>query len=132
MLLKLPSHQLSQVPWLMIPSDNINETHCRFFSILENKMYNLEIPELRGKLLRGSSYGLVLMVDEPLELNLINPLNRAQIQLQPIDTFPDVLEYRPNVPGEEHLIFRVRSHQCEPPKIEITSPEYLRYIFLRN
>ena len=27
MLLKLPSHQLSQVPWLMIPSDNINETH---------------------------------------------------------------------------------------------------------
>ena len=59
MLLKLPSHQLSQVPWLMIPSDNINETHCRFFSILENKMYSLEIPELRwryyfpwGKILR--------------------------------------------------------------------------------
>lgn len=49
MLLKLPSHQLSQVPWLMIPSDNINETHCRFFSILENKMYSLEIPELRWR-----------------------------------------------------------------------------------
>ena len=95
-------------------------------------MYNLEIPELRGKLLRGSSHGWVLMVDGSPELNLINPLTRAQIQLPPIDTFPNVLEYRPNVPGEEYLIFRVRSHQCEPLKIEITSPEYVRYIFIRN
>nr|POE88857.1 putative f-box protein [Quercus suber] len=47
------------------------------------------------------------MVDGSPELNLINPLTRAQIQLPPIDTFPDVLEYRPNVPGEEYLIFRV-------------------------
>ncbi|KAK7833520.1 putative f-box protein [Quercus suber] len=31
---------------------------------------------------------------------------RAQIQLPPIDTFPDVLQYRPNVLGEEYLIFR--------------------------
>lgn len=44
-------------------------------------MYNLEISELRGKLLQGSSYGWVLMVDGSQELNLINPLTRAQIQL---------------------------------------------------
>lgn len=60
MLPKVPNHQLSQVPWLMIP--NASETCCRFLSILENKIYNLEIPELRGKLLRGCSYGWILIV----------------------------------------------------------------------
>ncbi|KAK7833791.1 f-box/kelch-repeat protein [Quercus suber] len=88
MLPKAPNHQLSQVPWLMIP--NVSETCCRFFSILENKKYNLEIPELRGKLLRGCSYGWILMVNGSPELTLINPLTRAQIQLPPIDTFPDI------------------------------------------
>ena len=59
-------------------------------------MYKLELPKVQGKLLRGSSCGWVLMIDGYPELNLINPLTRAQIQLPPIDTFPDVLEHLKN------------------------------------
>ncbi|KAE8021878.1 hypothetical protein FH972_007728 [Carpinus fangiana] len=46
MLPKMPNHQLSQVPWLMLPHDNGREnTRFSFLNPLENKMYNLDIPE---------------------------------------------------------------------------------------
>ena len=126
MLPKVPNHQLSQVTWLMIP--NTSKTCRRFFSIFKNKIYNLEIPELRGKLLRGSSYGWILMVDGSPEQTLINPLTRAQIQIPPIDTFLNVLKYRPNMSGKEYLIFRVRSHQPSPTKLKKFKTASIKYI----
>ena len=133
LLPKLPNHQLSQVPWLMIPPANdASETHCKFFSILENKMYKLELPKVQGKLLRGSSCGWALMIDGYPELNLINPLTRAQIQLPPIDTFPDVLGYRPYMADEEYLILRVRPNLPKPAKVQVESIAYVRDVFIHK
>ncbi|KAL0004705.1 hypothetical protein SO802_012266 [Lithocarpus litseifolius] len=133
LLPKLPNHQLSQVPLLMIPPANdASETHCKFFSMLENKMYKLELPKVLGKLLRGSSYGWVLMMDGHAELNLINPLTRAQIQLPPIDTFPDVLGYRPYMADQEYLILRVRPNLPKPAKVQVESIAYVRDVFIHK
>jgi hypothetical protein len=105
MLPNMPDHQLSQIPWLMLPHDNGREnTRFSFLNPLENKMYNLDIPELKGMLLRGSSYGWILAVDGYPKLSLINPFTRAQIQLPPLDTFPGILRFDPNKLNEEYLI----------------------------
>lgn len=105
MLPKTPNHQLSQVPWLMLPHHNVSKTRFTFLNPLENKiMCSFDIPELKGKLMKGSSYGWILAVDEYPELCLINSFTRAQIQLPPLDTFSDILRFDPNVPNEEYLI----------------------------
>jgi hypothetical protein len=86
MLPKMPNHQLSQVPWLMLPHDNVSEnTRFSFLNPLENKMYNLDIPEVKGMLLCGSSYGWILAVDGYPKLCLINPFT-FEIQLPTLDS----------------------------------------------
>ncbi|KAK7840481.1 hypothetical protein CFP56_016667 [Quercus suber] len=47
------------------PANDASETHCKFFSILENKLYKLELPKVQGKLLRGSSYGWLVLSSNP-------------------------------------------------------------------
>jgi hypothetical protein len=94
MLPKMPNHQLSQVPWLMLPHDNVGEnTRFSFLNPLENKMYNLDIPEVKGKLLRGSFYGWILATDGYPKLCIIDLFTRAQIQLPPLDNFCRCFEF---------------------------------------
>ena len=72
------------------------------------------------------------MIDGYPELNLINPLTRAQIQLPPIDTFPDVLGYRPYRADEEYLILRVRPNLPKPAKVQVESIAYVRDVFINK
>ncbi|XP_059462084.1 putative F-box protein At5g55150 [Corylus avellana] len=132
MLPKMPNHQFSQVPWLMLPHDNVSEnTRFNFLNPLENKMYNLDIPEVKGMLLRGSSYGWILAVDGYPKLCLINPFTRAQIQLPPLDTFPDVLSFDPNMPNKEYLINKERSY-LRSQKTHSRGVAYFRKVFVNK
>jgi len=131
MLPNTPNHQLSQVLWLVLPHDNVSKTRFSFLNPLENKMYNFDIPEVKGMLLRGSSYGWILAVDGYPELCLINPFSRAQIQLPPIDTFPDVLRFDPNVPNKEYLISGKRSY-LHNQKTHARGVAYFRNVFVRK
>jgi hypothetical protein len=130
MLPKTPNHQLSQVPWLMLPRENVSETRISFLNPLENKKYSLDIPELRGKLFRGSSHGWILAVDGHPELFLINPFTRAQIQLPPLDTFPNVLRYDPDDEDEEYLIVRERTQSIYSQSVDYFRKAYLHKVVL--
>ncbi|KAG6701832.1 hypothetical protein I3842_07G005300 [Carya illinoinensis] len=133
MLPKTPSHQLSQVPWLMLPCNNDLSGKCRnFFSPSENRMYNFDIPKIQGKLLQGSSHGWLFAHDGFPELYLINTFTKAQIRLPPLDTFPDVLWYRPDMIDEEYLIFRERLYLSKPPIVKSASIAYFRRAFIRK
>ncbi|GLT70670.1 hypothetical protein SLA2020_427320 [Shorea laevis] len=42
---KSPTHPFKQTPWLMQPFDDETETRLSFYSILDDKLYHLELPE---------------------------------------------------------------------------------------
>jgi hypothetical protein len=94
-------------------------------------MYNLDIPEVKGMLLRGSSYGWILATDGYPKLCLINPFTRAQIQLPPLDTFPDVLSFDPNMPDREYLIYKERSY-LHSQKTHTRGVTYFRKVFVNK
>ncbi|KAL5719317.1 hypothetical protein ACHQM5_012112 [Ranunculus cassubicifolius] len=92
------------IPCLILP---FNETHCDFFSLFagkEGENCNLELPEVQTQLCKGSSHGWLITVGKTPAIHLINPLRSTRMQLPPIDTFPDVLEYNPERVDEEYLI----------------------------
>jgi hypothetical protein len=68
-------------------------TRFSFLNPLENKMYNLDIPEVKGMLLHGSLYGWILATDGYPKLCLIDLFTRAQIQLPPLDNFCRCFEF---------------------------------------
>ncbi|KAJ4794500.1 F-box family protein [Rhynchospora pubera] len=79
-------HPPRQLPWLVLGEDDA--THkSKFFSLEENKTYLIEIPELQGQRLCGSSYGWLFTLDIELNFRLLNPLTRKQYDLPPLPPY---------------------------------------------
>ncbi|GLT39333.1 hypothetical protein SLA2020_135310 [Shorea laevis] len=102
---KRPTHLLNQIPWLMLPFDDETQTHRSFYSISDHKVYHWDLSETRGKgkWIRGSSHGWLVIVESPA-LYLFNPLTKVQIALPPIYTFPDIGWYSSYDTGREYAI----------------------------
>ncbi|GLU19706.1 hypothetical protein SLE2022_359400 [Rubroshorea leprosula] len=107
---KRPTHLFKQIPWLMLPFDDKTQTHClsfyhSFYSILDDKVYHLDLSETRGKekWIRGSSHGWLVIAESPA-LYLFNPLTKVQIALPPIYTFPDIRWYSSYNTGGEYAV----------------------------
>lgn len=103
--------QLVHHPWLMLPYFYDTESSsCDYFSrgvysILEKKTIHggLGLPEIYGKRCVGSSHGWLAMVEDTSPaIFLINPLTRRRIELPPVTSFPDILDYREDKVGEEY------------------------------
>ncbi|KAJ3708338.1 hypothetical protein LUZ61_012043 [Rhynchospora tenuis] len=78
-----------QLPWLVLEDDK--ETRNRkFYSLSEAKHYSLDIPELHGRYICGSSHGWLFAVDLKITGILINPFTRECYELPP---FPGYNEY---------------------------------------
>ena len=108
---KLPNHQVKQLPWLMHPLDNNTEASHGLFNPIDEKIYEIYLPEARGKMFKGSSFGWIVTVEDihsisPTDMYLINPLTRAQIKLPQITEFADVVQYRPDEVDEEFTVRR--------------------------
>ncbi|KAF5184680.1 F-box protein skip23 [Thalictrum thalictroides] len=106
-----PRHLFSRLPCLMFPCDDNredNHDHHEFFSMFMGsggKVYNIELPHTAyNKLCRGFSQGWLITVEKGPSIDLINPLTKAHMQLPPIYTFPNVLEYQPERVGKEFLV----------------------------
>ncbi|KAJ7944141.1 F-box protein [Quillaja saponaria] len=98
------SKKLSQLPWLVLPFDDGNDTLRPLYNLIEKKVYHLELPETRNKLFRGSCFGWLVMVERGPTLQLFNPFTRAKIDLPPITTFPDIRAYQADRRGDEYTL----------------------------
>ncbi|KAJ3680724.1 hypothetical protein LUZ60_017002 [Juncus effusus] len=69
-----------QLPWLVL--DENKETKKRnFFNITEKRHYSIDIPELYGQYICGSSYGWLFTVDKRINIRLLNPFTRECFEL---------------------------------------------------
>ncbi|KAH7663098.1 F-box domain-containing protein [Dioscorea alata] len=73
-------HSELQLPLLMLPFDQTTNT-CNFFNIRDCEMLSLHLPELHNRYCCSSSHGWLITVDENLDIYLLNPLTRSQVQL---------------------------------------------------
>ncbi|XP_078148533.1 F-box/kelch-repeat protein At1g57790-like [Carex rostrata] len=77
-----------QLPWLILGEDQ--ETKKRkFYSLSEDRHYSIDIPELYGRYIAGSSHGWLFAIDIKITGILINPFTREFHQLPPFPSFCD-------------------------------------------
>lgn len=83
---KQKRHPPRKLPWLVMGEDDA--THKRkFYSIDEKKHYLIDIPELRGQRLCGSSYGWLFTLDIELNFRLLNPFTKKCYDLPPLPPY---------------------------------------------
>ncbi|KAJ3688286.1 hypothetical protein LUZ61_017450 [Rhynchospora tenuis] len=75
-----------QLPWLVVEEEK--ETRKRkFYSLSDAKHYSIEIPELHGRYICGSSHGWLFAVDIKITGILINPFTREYFELPPFPSY---------------------------------------------
>ncbi|XP_078169079.1 F-box/kelch-repeat protein At1g57790-like [Carex rostrata] len=76
----------TQLPWLVLGEDP--ETRKRkFYSLSEEKHYSIDIPELCGRYIGGSSHGWLFAIDIKITGILINPFTREFHELPQFPPF---------------------------------------------
>jgi hypothetical protein len=60
-----------------------------FYSLTRSKIYQLELPEAKRKVCYSSLGWLITLSQQDLTLNLLNPINHAQIKLPNLKKFKD-------------------------------------------
>ncbi|XP_078150807.1 putative F-box protein At4g22170 [Carex rostrata] len=73
-----------QLPWLVLGEDIITKKHI-FFNLFDDKKYYIDIPELSGQFVCGSSFGWLFSVDDTLNIRMLNPFTRKSYNLPPLD-----------------------------------------------
>ncbi|XP_021279699.1 uncharacterized protein LOC110413256 [Herrania umbratica] len=71
---------------LMLAQKEDNDKHC-FYKISAEIFIELELPEIRGRKCWGSPFGWLITCGLDLEIQLFNPLSRANLALPPLNTF---------------------------------------------
>ncbi|KAJ8747287.1 hypothetical protein K2173_014524 [Erythroxylum novogranatense] len=108
---EIPNH--NEIPWLVVPNYKSNTVSSSYglLNLLNNKVYNIDLEEAKGKLFKGSSHGWLVVVDRiSTTINLINPITKAQVQLPPRHKFPDVIRYQPGE-DEDLTYWDFRGHK---------------------
>ncbi|PIA51768.1 hypothetical protein AQUCO_01100561v1 [Aquilegia coerulea] len=89
-----PDHK-DLLPWLIVPLEkgigNVWKSYLGFFSILDGKVYMLDIPEMEDRRICGSSNGWLVTVHENSDVQLLHPCSREIIDLPPLLDFWAVL-----------------------------------------
>ncbi|OVA08883.1 F-box domain [Macleaya cordata] len=99
-----PHHLPCQLPWLMLRPGPQSGSRRGFFSISENKLRRLYLPEPHGSHCCGSSQGWLVIVEQGPTILLLNPLTCIQFQLPSLTTFPNVLDFNIRKVGKEFLL----------------------------
>ncbi|XP_010266939.1 PREDICTED: F-box protein SKIP23-like [Nelumbo nucifera] len=129
---KRPDHLPCQLPWLMLPNTRNNDTCRGFFSLSDDKIHWLELPEAsRRRRCCGSSQGWLVVVEESPVIRLLNPLTRAQIQLPPLTTFPNVLGFDVYRIGKEYTL-QTSSGDCYSRNLKEMRDSFLKKVILSS
>ncbi|XLR66950.1 hypothetical protein HN51_009531 [Arachis hypogaea] len=120
--LKLPEIS-SKILWLLVPESFSNyfseddeggyhlmqriadEVRLDIQSLDEAKIHHLNLPEMQNKLIRGS-FGEWLIVLDIYQgsMCMLNAFTKVRLDLPPISTFPDIIDYNPNNYGLEYTV----------------------------
>ncbi|XXG65635.1 hypothetical protein AAC387_Pa05g3286 [Persea americana] len=102
-----------ELPWLMMTSDPNSkyegEEEVRsFFSLSENRIYSIKIPEMRDWICCGSfnNGGWLLIINRNLQIRLFHPWRKVQLQLPHYSTIHPVGFIRPYPPGFQYTAIR--------------------------
>ncbi|CAL9133294.1 unnamed protein product [Musa acuminata var. zebrina] len=88
-----------QSPWLAFCGSGGNKGSAsddpfaaHFFSLSEQKVYTIPLPgpPIRYRLFVGSSHGWLITIDKQLKIQLLNPINGAQINIPSILTYDHI------------------------------------------
>ncbi|CAM0948654.1 unnamed protein product [Alopecurus aequalis] len=88
----LSNHKQPQTPCLLYTSESAGENVACLYSLVEKRVYRLNLPEppIRSRHIIGSSLGLLVTVDERPEMHLVNPITGQQTALPSVLTFDQV------------------------------------------
>lgn len=88
----------------------------KFYDLSTNEVFQVPLPEARGRKILGSAHGWLITVDEDGQFNVLNPLNRMQIALPPQSSFQSVKERPPKLtPQEVRDMFPLRATLAPDP-----------------
>ncbi|KAJ6336383.1 hypothetical protein OIU76_006569 [Salix suchowensis] len=101
-----PNHLPPQLPWLLLPQSQSNQSSYRaFFNLSTYKFHSLNLPEAsHHKKHCGSSHGWLIILDDSPSILVINPLTRRKIHLPAISSFPNVVSFDYANVGREYLL----------------------------
>ncbi|QHO05861.1 hypothetical protein HN51_064837 [Arachis hypogaea] len=152
---KIPNE--NKIPWLLLPdetvknhSDEDKEIHHLMqlgvaddetldtCALEEKNIYHIMLPEMQSydKLIRGSCHGWLIVVSiSDGTIQMLNPFTNRRLDLPPISTLPDVIDYQPDNHGNEYTLLdyddvtmteeRDEVHRLHVVKVIInSSPEY--------
>ncbi|KAJ3671417.1 hypothetical protein LUZ60_007496 [Juncus effusus] len=75
-----------QLPWLVLGEDPTTKKR-NFFNLSEQRHYSIDIPELYGQYVCGSSFGWLVTVDSRINGRLLNPFSREYYELPPFPPY---------------------------------------------
>ncbi|XP_057717660.1 uncharacterized protein LOC130932215 [Arachis stenosperma] len=123
--LKLPEIS-SEILWLLMPEESssthiyedeeiyhlmqlpiANEVPLDIQSLYEDEIHHLKLPEMQNKFIRGSFGGWLIVQDiyQQGSMYMLNAFTKVvHLDLPPISTFPDIIDYNPNNYGLEYTI----------------------------
>ncbi|KAF9589059.1 hypothetical protein IFM89_018321 [Coptis chinensis] len=79
-------------PWLMLAKrDNDRDESVRsFYSHSSKRIFNIQLPHIKGTRCWGSPYGWLLTIGFDLNIHLLHPLNGIQLSLPSQPMFPEL------------------------------------------
>ncbi|MED6214712.1 hypothetical protein PIB30_105944, partial [Stylosanthes scabra] len=127
--LKLPKIH-SKTPWLLLPEETF-KNHCyedeEIYQLMqlpvaddealdadaleEEEIYHMMLPDMQKQniLIRGSGHGWLVMVSiSDGTMQMLNPFTNVSLDLPPISTFPNVIDYQPDNHGNEYTLWDFR------------------------
>ncbi|KAF9594201.1 hypothetical protein IFM89_028858 [Coptis chinensis] len=122
-------HKGGRLPWLIVPyydvvgqapPANTRDNYCPdpalgFFSILDGAIHKVDIPELQGRRICGSSFGWLITVHGNSEFQLLRPFTGKVVNLPPLTTvFPDMV-WDTNRMRNQYIYKVITSPNAESP-----------------
>lgn len=111
---ELPSWKRHGFPWLLVSGQQNKEIRT-CISILENRVWELELSEAHGNYCWGSFHDWLIMVKNidnfHLEVNLLNPFSRSQISLPSLWNFYHKMVLS-GPPSQNNFICMLLHSQC--------------------
>ncbi|KAK7252976.1 hypothetical protein RIF29_37312 [Crotalaria pallida] len=126
---KIPNHMKLSVPQLMLPfgyeTDGILQVKPDFF----HSSLPVDMPDT---LFRGSGFGWLISVGLDGLIRMLNPHTKAQFNLPPMSTIPNVVAYNPDVQDEEYTIKRTLPPNLPYATIYTTSKYHIQEMNIKK